>query len=248
MLIDEVCDWLLPRVGSHRVADLRVGLGYTAVQLDDGRCGLAYTFREEVREGCCAIKEAGALTGRPAAELAEWAKSADAISAAVGLATLNAIIEPPAGAFEADLMETLPVGPDDIVGMVGYFTRLVDPLRSRAGALYVFERRPEDGSGLLPESATITLLPQCQIVILSATTLLNRTIDSLLDSCRSARDIAVLGPTTPLLPEVFSPRGVTFLSGIQVVDPVRVLRIISEGGGTRQLGRAVRKLTVHTPR
>jgi hypothetical protein len=37
---------------------------------------------------------------------------------------------------------------------------------------------------------------------------------------------------------------VTLLSGVQVVDAERVLRIVSEGGGTRQLGRAVRKLTV----
>jgi len=50
MLIDELTDWVLTRSPSHRVYDLRLGLGYTAVQLDDGRCGLAYTFREEGRK------------------------------------------------------------------------------------------------------------------------------------------------------------------------------------------------------
>jgi len=53
-----------------------------------------------------------------------------------------------------------------------------------------------------------------------------------------------LGPSTPLLPAVFVNRGVTFLSGVQVVEPHRVLRIVSEGGGTRQFGGAVRKVTL----
>ena len=87
------------------------------------------------------------------------------------------------------------------------------------------------------------LLPKCQVVILSATTLLNHTVDDLLGCCGSAREIALLGPSTPFLPKVFSRHGVTMLSGLQVVDAPRVLRIVSEGGGTRQFGRAVRKLS-----
>jgi uncharacterized protein (DUF4213/DUF364 family) len=82
--------------------------------------------------------------------------------------------------------------------------------------------------------------------VLSATTLLNHTIDGLLDLCRSAREIALLGPSTPFLPEVFTRHGVTMLSGLQVVDAPHVLRIVSEGGGTRQFGRTVRKLNLRT--
>ena len=97
---------------------------------------------------------------------------------------------------------------------------------------------------MLPESAAITVLPQCQVVILSATALLNRTLDGLLDLCLNAREVAILGPSTPLLPQVFAARGVSLLSGVQVVNPERALRIVSEGGGTRQLGSAIRKLTL----
>ena len=52
MLIDQVCDLLLPATDTHAVADVRLGLGYTAVQLDDGRRGLAYTYRDDLHEGC----------------------------------------------------------------------------------------------------------------------------------------------------------------------------------------------------
>jgi uncharacterized protein (DUF4213/DUF364 family) len=99
-------------------------------------------------------------------------------------------------------------------------------------------------SGVLPESEAVTILPRCQVVVVSATALLNRTLDALLDLSGNAREIAILGPSTPLLPQVFAPRGVTLLSGVQVIDPGRVLRLVSEGGGTRQLGRSVRKLTL----
>jgi hypothetical protein len=244
MVIDDICNLLLSRAANHTVADVRVGLGYTAVQLDDGRCGLAYTLRDDIQEGCCVIAAAGSLAGRPAPELAEWAKSVDPIASAVGLATLNALVPLPPNAVETSLLTLLELAPDDAIGMVGYFGPLIDPLRTRCRALHVFERRPSVAPGVLPESAAAGILPQCRIVILSATALLNRTLDELLVFCRNAREVVILGPSTPLLPQVFAGRGVTLLSGVQVVDGERVLRLVSEGGGTRQLGSAVRKLTV----
>jgi uncharacterized protein (DUF4213/DUF364 family) len=244
MLIDALADRSLAHSPPGRVCDLRVGLGYTAVLLDNGRCGLAYTFRDEAKEGCCVIGEAGTITGRQAMELVAWAKSPAPIAAAVGLATVNALTDPPVAAVESNLLAALTVGPDDVIGMVGFFGPLIEPLRIRARQLHIFERRPEDRPGTLTESKAQDLLPQCHIVILSATAILNRTIDGLLDLCGPARELVVLGPSTPFVPEVFQPRGVTLLSGIHVVDAAHVLRIVAEGGGTRQLGGAVRKLTL----
>ena len=244
MLLDEVCELLLPTAAGCAVADVRVGLGYTAVQLDNGSCGLAYTFRDDIREGCSVIKAAGTLVGQQASELAAWARSPDPLAAAVGLATLNALVPVPPSALETGLLTLLEIAPDDVIGMVGYFGPLIEPLRTQGRVLHVFERRPSVEPGVLPESAAAGILPQCRIVILSATALLNRTLDGLLVFCRNAREVVILGPSTPLLPQVFAGRGVTLLSGVQVVDGERVLRLVSEGGGTRQLGSAVRKLTV----
>ena len=69
-------------------------------------------------------------------------------------------------------------------------------------------------------------------------------MDDLIDLCENAREIAVLGPSTPFIPEIFTRRGVTMLSGLKVVDAVKILQIVSEGGGTRQFGPAVRKLSL----
>jgi uncharacterized protein len=244
MLLDRLRDLLSPAAEMRSVADIRVGLGYTAVQLDEGSCGLAYTFRDEADEGCCVIREAGTLAGRRASDLAEWAGSSDPVASAVGLATLNALIQAPTSARAADLLAELQVTSNDVIGMVGYFGPLVGPLHSRGKALHIFERRPNANSAVLPEAAAADVLPQCQVVILSATTLLNRTLDNLLNLGRNARELAILGPSTPLLPEAFVDRGVTLLSGVHVVNPERVLQVVSEGGGTRQFGAAVKKVTL----
>jgi Putative heavy-metal chelation len=37
------------------IADVRIGPGYTAVILNDGNVGVAYTFRETAATGCSAF-------------------------------------------------------------------------------------------------------------------------------------------------------------------------------------------------
>jgi uncharacterized protein (DUF4213/DUF364 family) len=61
-------DLLEPQAGAVVVSDVRIGLGYTAVQLQSGHAGVAWTAKSD--SACCThFKEAGTLTGRPAGEL-----------------------------------------------------------------------------------------------------------------------------------------------------------------------------------
>lgn len=94
---------------------------------------------------------------------------------------------------------------------------------------------------MLPDRTAPVLLPECGVLLISAT-IANRTIDSLPARARRAREVVLPGPSTPLLPELCTNRGVTLLSGVQVADADRLLRIISEGGGTRRFHSAVGKL------
>jgi uncharacterized protein (DUF4213/DUF364 family) len=59
-------------------------------------------------------------------------------------------------------------------------------------------------------------------------------------------EVALLGASTPLVPDAFDGAAVTMLSGVVVTAPDEVLRIVSEGGGMRQFGPHVRKVTVKT--
>jgi uncharacterized protein (DUF4213/DUF364 family) len=243
VILNEIREWLSSKAALHSIREVRIGLGYTAVQIDNGACGLAYTLHDQSKGGCCHLNAAGTLRGRSASDLVQWACSADPIAAAVGLATLNALTEVPAGMRNSDMLERLEVRCTDTVGMVGYFGPFADALRPKVHALHIFERRPDSPQGVLPELAAPGILPSCEVVILSATTLLNNTLEPLLDCCGAARAVAIVGPTAPFCPEIFRLRGVTLLSGVRVVDAERVLEIISQGGGTRQLGKAVEKWT-----
>jgi uncharacterized protein (DUF4213/DUF364 family) len=190
------------------------------------------------------MPEAGRLAGRKASDFLSWIQSPDATACAVGLATLNALIPIPAAAAETDVLDMIAIDPKDTVGMIGYFGPLVEPIKKRAHALHIFERKPEPKYEILPESATRDLIPQCQVVVISATTILNHTIDGLLELAKSARETVILGPSTPFIPELFNRYGITVLSGLQTTNPAQVLQIVSEGGGTRQFLRATRKLSL----
>ncbi|MFH1739813.1 MAG: DUF4213 domain-containing protein [bacterium] len=130
LIVDELLGWAGEQARNRTVSDVRVGLGYTAVRLDNGACGVAYTFREEAGAACSAIHQAGTLTGRPASEVVRLAGALDAVTAAVGVAALNALVEPPPAAEEVDIWDAIQVRPDDVVGMVGYFGPLVGMLRA----------------------------------------------------------------------------------------------------------------------
>ena len=244
MIVDELLEAISEKVQNHVISDVRVGLGYTAVRLDNGACGVAFTFREEAGSSCSVLQQAGTLVGRLASEGVGFARALDAVTAAVGVATLNALVEPPPTAEEVDIRDVIQVRPDDVVGMVGYFGPLMGMLRASNITLHVFERRPRDEPEMRPDWAAPVVLPECDVAILSATTIINRTTDGLLERATKAREVVLLGPSAPLLPDVFRGHGVTLLSGIRVIDGEQMLRIVSEGGGTRRFGRSVQKLCV----
>lgn len=246
MIVDELVELSACRARERTVSDVRIGLGYTAVALDDGACGLAFTFSGEAGGHCAVVDRAGTLRGRPAAEVAAWAHEYDAVTAGVGMACLNALLEPSDAAVEADVREMIEVREGDVVGMVGHFRPLLPLLRDRAGAIHIFERERGHGTGdVQPDWAAPLLLPECDIAILTATALVNRTLDGLLDAASGARECIVVGPTTPLVTEPFRTRGVTLLTGVHVVDADRVLQVIAEGGGTPQFHGCIRKLCVN---
>jgi uncharacterized protein (DUF4213/DUF364 family) len=229
------------------VADVRIGLGYTAVRLEDDRLGLAYTFRDEAGRGCSVLHHSQPLAGRPASDLLARLESADPIEAGVGLACANALGNRRDRKFdEGDILDHLGLRADDDVSMVGHFGPLVEPLSRRVRSLVEFERDEGVHRSVRPAAEATGYLPRCQVALITATSIINHTIDGLLEAARECREVALLGASTPLLPEVFSTARVTLLSGVVVEDPERVLQVVSEGGGTRAFRPHVRKVNLAT--
>jgi len=230
---------------SAKVSSVCIGLGYTAVLLDDGRAGVAYTFREEKHQGCSVFQGRRPLAGSSAAELVNYITSPAMIERTVGIATANALINtadrPYAG---GDALDCLDIRPDDAVGMIGYFGPLIAPLQKRVKSLLVFERNGNPIDGVYPEEAAARLLPTCTVALITSTSIINNTIDSLLQKAAGCRIKALLGASTPLAPEVFKPQGVNLLSGVVVTDPQGILRVVSEGGGMRFFKNHIQKVNL----
>ncbi|MFH2128236.1 MAG: DUF364 domain-containing protein, partial [Pseudomonadota bacterium] len=213
-----------------------------AAMLEDGRPGVAYTLRDQAQGGCGVFQGRRPLAGQGAAELLGLAVSRDPVEAAVGLAVAGALLSPgPAEATTGGVLDHLDLRPEDTVGMVGYFGPLAPEVRRRAGRLVIFERVDLPQGDILPQEKAKDLLPRCQVAIISATTLLNQTLEPLLEACAACREVVLLGPSTPLCPQVFTGTPVTMLSGVAVRDAPALLQVVAEAGGTRQFSRLVDK-------
>ena len=238
MLIDDIHKAIEDKAKkSGKVEEIVVGLSYTGVKLENG-CGVAYTLREGT---CCFVENAGSLAEKSVAELAKLAMAPEPVKASIGVATINALIE--VEDYETgNPLDYIEITKNDVVGMVGFFAPLIKEIREKAKQLYIFERKEIEGA--YPDWAIYKLLPECDIVIVTGVAVINKTIDMILNLAKSAKEVCVLGASTPLLFEVFKKYGVTMLGGIKIVNPKQVMRIIKEGGGIRNFGSAVEKIII----
>lgn len=205
----------------RRVATVRYGSHTTAVVLDDGRVGLAMHFARDLSALDRSRMEAG-MAGRAAVDVVGLLGSPRALESSTAVACANAL-EPGDERRPGHFLDVLDLRPDDTMGMIGNFIPLLDRLRARVGALHVFEQIEEEVDGILPASREPELLPQCSVVVISGTTLVNHTLDGLLALCAGAREVVLAGPSTMLFPEAYRGTPVTWIAGARVRSPQEVL-------------------------
>ncbi|MDI6916515.1 MAG: DUF364 domain-containing protein [Thermoplasmatales archaeon] len=217
-LIDEI----ISSLETKPAGDIRVGLKYTGVEID-GKIGLAYTFPEHAK----APKDVGNLIGKNITKLAH---SWNLTEASIGVAGINALIKP-AKYKEIEIFEHILRIADNYekIGVVGYFKPLIEKL-PKDKEVFVFEKKSY--CGLLPEEAEEDIIPKCDLVIISGSTFVNKTIERLLELSQGYT--MIIGPTTILSPVLFD-YNVDALAGVLVTEPEKVLRIVSQGGGRREL-------------
>lgn len=226
---------LAPQAEHATIKDVRIGLGYSAVQLDTGQAGVAWT-PHDTGSSCTHFKAAGTLTGRPAREiLALLADDASPLARAVGLATANALLAalPEPTASREEIIAALNITPDDRVAMVGHFAPVIGSLRKTGCHLDIIEMNPHGGMETLSPEQGKTALSACTVAIVTGTTLINGTFDEVSIALGTPRAAVLLGPSSPLCGQIFQGTQITHVAGSRVKNPEAVLRIVSEGGGTQ---------------
>jgi uncharacterized protein (DUF4213/DUF364 family) len=242
-------DKLLTVLPDGVVQEVRVGAFWTAVVVEVAgcqRCGLASTLRDDQDHhhgGGPAVRDAGLFVAPSGRELAELAYSFRPMEAAIGMATINALLPAQEGQWvDLNAGEVIAQhGEDKRVALVGHFP-FIPRLRDRVGTLWVLEKRPAGED--LPAEAASDVIPRADVVAITGTTLINHTFEGLMALCRPEALVLVLGPSTPLSPLLFD-HGIDILSGSVVEDVEAVLRSVGQGANFRQVHRqGVRLVTM----
>jgi len=240
-ILDDLISMLNPECSAR---DIRQGLFHTGVLTRN--CGLAATLpRDALRDVIAAcqplVKEPGFLLGKSGLELARMAYSESILEAAIGMATINSLLEIDEECCDAlnarDLIAEK--GNAKRVAIVGHFP-FIPELRKIAKELWVIEKNPQEGD--FTEAETENLIPQADVVGITGTAFTNHTVEHLLKLCNSKTYVVILGDTTPLSPVLFD-YGVDAISGTKVIDHELALRCVSEGATYRQI-RGIRQLTM----
>ncbi len=237
--------YALEHISKEAVKDLIIGLGYIFIELESGLAGVAGTPLASIKNGCTIYNGPVPFENPSTDSYIKLIGSKAPVSAAVGLATINAHCNRMSGDTETgDILSFLEIKNTDMVAMVGDFAPIVRKINKICRKLFVFEQIEAKRSYLLPSSEIPSIMPSCDIAIISATTLANHTIDSILPYTCNCREVAVLGPSTPLIPRVFVHTPVTLLSGVIVTDPQGLADVVKTGGGMQRFKQHVLKVTL----
>lgn len=198
------------------VTNTLMGDCWTAVETAD-RFGMAMTTPVDTaprmldRDYC----------GMPLKELARAAKSWNLTEAGFGMAAVNAWYNTPERLEQLRAYEPFDNYCTDgldlrgkHIGVVGHLN-MPPSVYERAASLQILERNPRPGD--YPDSACDWLLPQCDVVIMTASTLVNKTLPHLLDLCRNAYTI-LAGPSCPMYPRLLM-LGIDRIAGLVITDP-----------------------------
>lgn len=221
------------------IKELRFGLGYSCVELSDGRMGVAWTPSQKTCT-CTHLDAAGQVSGQAAGKILGWLNSDNPLERTAGLAVFNALNSRKERMFiEGEATSLLKIQTNEHVVMIGYFAPVVPTIKATGCRFEVVELDPEKPDVISPDQG-FKALAECDIAIITATSIINGTFDKLAGALKRNRAALILGPSTPMSPEAFAGTRITQLSGSYVREADKVKMIISEGGGTRLLKKHLR--------
>lgn len=197
----------------------------------------------------------GNLLGAPLRVAAECIKSWNFVEASIGLAAINAYYNSPEAAKKAGVAFVDSLRVEDrlndpfitsqkeirgkrvtVVGHFPYLERLFEPICD----LSIIEWEPSDGD--YPVTAAEFLLPGCDYVFFTCTSLVDKSLPRLLELSQGAAGVTIVGPATPMAPVLFD-FGVTNLSGFLVKDRDLLSRIMA-GAETKRIYATGQKVSL----
>ncbi len=235
-IAERLIEFAKPLCIGHTCQDIRIGLGYSCVQLNDGSMGIAWTPDRQHSGSCTHLRHAGNLLNLNVLEILSWMNSENVLERALGLATFNALNSRLKRNTVADeAISLLNLQKNDYVVMIGHFGPIIPKIRAIGCRLEIVDLDTGKLGIINNTKHDLTALADCDVAVITATSIITNTVDDLLAALKKNRAAVMLGPSTPLCPEIFKDTRITQLSGADVIEPETIKTIISEGGGTMLL-------------
>lgn len=242
-----------------------IGLFFTGVKLNNGVGGLCFTPIKAIPEAVCCPSSArvmpssGKLQGKKAAEAVEELFTGGPLKKALGIAVLNAFSStywqkgtPETYTIKTGLdpLDGALIPEDAYVVVVGALVPYLKMLKKRGNPFCVLEMdprtlKPDELSFYAPAEKAPEKVPQADWLIITGTTLVNDTLDSLLSYTKPGARVIVVGPTASMLPDAFFSRGVSSIGSIMVTKPDELLNVLAEAGsGYHFYGKSAERIVI----
>jgi len=92
-ILNRLYEMIEPAAQNLCIADMRIGLSYVGIKLDNEAAGIAAVLPESSIRCCTVLKEAGTFIGSPAVETLKCLiEGKNPLRRAIGVATANALV------------------------------------------------------------------------------------------------------------------------------------------------------------
>lgn len=214
--------------GNLAVTEVVEGPVWTAVETSAGNVGIAMTTDRECVPRCIGDEN---YRGWSLREVAALSKSWNFREASVGMAAINAFYNTPQRLEELDLRQKQEGHSTFGMDVEGKNIVMIGALRSRsvleAQGAHVTVLERENKRGTLPDTAAEYVVPKCDILVITASALINKTMPRLLE-LGHAGTIVITGPSAPMAPQLLQ-FGVKRVTGMVVTDCSKMLDYAAAG-------------------
>jgi uncharacterized protein (DUF4213/DUF364 family) len=242
-----------------------LGLFFIGVKLSDGSGGICYTPLKNIAESVCCPKEArmmpyaGRFLGVTVKAVLEEMFNKNPFNKALGIAVIHALSsiiwanENPQGyqiIRNINLKDSFPVKEDANVVLVGTLISYFKLLKDKQKPFRLLETdtsnlKDDELPFYSPLEKAPEIVPLADTLVISGTTLLDDTLEGLLNMAKPGSEIILAGPTGSILPEALFRRGVKRIDGVMVTKPDELLDVLAQGGsGFHLFGKSVEKIAI----
>ena len=227
-----------------------IGLFFTGVKLSNGAGGVSYTPVKDIPQAVCCPSSAGRIfdpfkiNGMRIADVLTGLTSIEPIKVSVAIASLNAlsarcwdqgIADNYHIQLDADAKDAVRMSDESSIAVIGAFVPILRKLKGREGKWWVIEQDPntlksDELKHFIPAYQSEETIATTDVLIVTGVTLVNHTLEEILKVARQDAEIAVIGPTASMLPDLLFERGVRVVGGVWVKKPDELLDVLAAGG------------------